>query len=579
MSDHTHLLARAPLFSALDPDTREALATTLETVLVHGGEALFREGDRGDALYLVAAGCLGVFTRDGRAFAEIPVGQVVGEMALLTDRPRSATVAAVRDSVVLRLGRAEFERLIEAHPRALLGLTQAVLARTGATHRDKRAPRTFALIPEDRGVNIRPFADHLATALRALRPLVEVIDARNDDQEPSFFEAIDAETDAVLYVAEAPDGPWASRCVRQADAVLVVARADGTGPVRWPGCLSRLTERVFQPRVELALLHPADDIPAGQTAPRLGASPFALHHHIRPGHREDISRLSRLLTHRAVGLVLAGGGARGFAHLGVVKAMREAGIPIDMVGGASMGAIVGAGVAMGWTEVELFERFHASFVKTNPLSDWRLPTVSVYAGDKVGRLLQVAFGERHIEDVPAPFYAMVADIDAARAIPERRGVLWQHLRTSASIPGLLPPRITDGSVLVDGGTLENFPVGPMLELSRGPVVGVDIDTTGGLGEDDVPAWQHWWARARGRREGPVLPRIVRILLRSAMAGSTARARLARDQVDLLFLPPVHDIDLLDWGSMERAMERGYRHASEHLERQRGTAQAAWWAAT
>jgi NTE family protein len=304
-----------------------------------------------------------------------------------------------------------------------------------------------------------------------------------------------------------------------------------------------------------------------------------MHHHLRPGHREDLSRLARLLAHRAVGLVLAGGGARGFAHIGVVKAMREAGIPIDLVGGSSMGAIVGAAVAMGWTHQEMMERFHASFVKTNPLSDWRLPTVSVYAGEKVGRLLQVAFGERFIEDMPSPFYAMVADIDAADAIPERKGLLWKHLLTSASIPGLLPPLIRRGAVLVDGGTLENFPVGPMAALDRGPLVGVDIDTTGGLGDDEVPAWQHWWARARGRREGPVLPRIVRILLRSAMAGSTARARLARDRVDLLFLPPVHDIDLLDWGAMERAMERGYRHASELLEQRRGTPEAAWFAAT
>jgi NTE family protein len=273
-------------------------------------------------------------------------------------------------------------------------------------------------------------------------------------------------------------------------------------------------------------------------------------------------------------VVLSGGGARGFAHIGVVRALREAGIPVDLVGGTSMGAIMGAGVAFGWDHAEMIERFRRAFVQTNPLSDFTLPLVSLVSGRKVGRLLRHEFGEVPIEDLPLPFFCVSSNLTSGRLAVHQHGSLWRWLRASLAIPGVLPPVFHGGEVFVDGGAMNNLPVDVMRELGRGPVVGVDVgsDRTFGAELDSVempPLWQ-WtsWLRGRKRR-----PNILQILWRAGMVNSAAATAGQRGQTDLLLQPPLAEIDLLDWKSFERAIDIGYRHACERLAQDHGLPRA------
>jgi NTE family protein len=263
--------------------------------------------------------------------------------------------------------------------------------------------------------------------------------------------------------------------------------------------------------------------------------------------------------------VLSGGGARGFAHLGVVRAMRECNIPVDLVGGTSMGAILGAGVALQWDDRELITRFRRAFVDSRPLSDVTLPLVSLVAGRKVGRLLRSVFGEMDISDLPLPYFCVSTNLTSGRVEVHERGPLWQWLRASVAIPGVLPPVFQHGEVFVDGGAMNNLPVDVMRERGRGPVVGVDVGsdpafTTDLEATDLPPVWKLMnWARGGGRR-----PNIFQILWRSGMVNSAAATAGQRARSDLVLRPPLESIDLLNWRAFDSAVEIGYRHAMREL---------------
>ena len=263
--------------------------------------------------------------------------------------------------------------------------------------------------------------------------------------------------------------------------------------------------------------------------------------------------------------MLSGGGARGFAHIGVVKALREANVPIDTVGGTSMGAILGAGVAMEWTHEQLVERFKRTFVDTNPLSDYTLPLVSLVSGRKVSGLLRREFGELQIEDLNLPFFCVSSNLSTGRIAVHRHGSLWRWLRASVAIPGVLPPIFHNGEVHVDGGAMNNLPVDVMREVGRGPIIGVDVGAdrafTADFDDVDVPAlWKVMsWFRSKKKRVN-----IFQILWRAGMVNTTASTMAHREQTDLLLQPQLENMDLLHWKGFERAIELGYRYTLERL---------------
>ncbi|MBM3644231.1 MAG: cyclic nucleotide-binding domain-containing protein [Alphaproteobacteria bacterium] len=579
-------LARAPLFGSLDHATRATLERAFTFRALQGGAALFRPGAASDAIYLVAAGCLGVFRHDSpqdepQLIAEVPPGDIVGEMSMLAGTPRTRAVAALRDSEVWRLAREDFDELARAHPEGLATLTRKVAVRTASIPPYKRRqPRTFALLPMGHDVPAARFAVSLSAALERRGGDTQMLGPESAERGPEWFSRCEAESAHVVYRADPGDTDWTRLCLRQADCLIVLRRADDPRPTSLPFPLeTEAAGEVFQRRRELVLLHDARDAAPGSTAALLADGAFGPHHHVRLDTAGDIDRLARLLTGTAVGVVMAGGGARGFAHIGAVKALRAAGVPIDLAGGTSMGAIVAAAAAARWTDAEMDERFRRSFVATNPLSDYTVPLVSLFGGRRVTRLLQATFGDLRIEDLPLAFFCVTANLTDSRSDLHDRGEVWRWLRASVSIPGVLAPHTEAGSVHVDGGVIDNFPVRAMRKLGRGLTIGIDIDTGGAMaaGADVQEPWSAWQFFRRlvwKRRETLPIPSIVRILLRSALVSSTARALEDRQAADLLVLPPVGGFDLLDWTSFDAVVEAGYRATMEALERNRDSPAAA-----
>ena len=576
-------LQHAPLFADLDTKSLMAVEHQLTLLVLPGGAPLFRQGEAADAVYLVASGCLGVFRHEDSEgeepilIAEITPGNIVGEMSLLSESERTRSVAALRDSEVWRLARADFDALTTLHHEVLPTLMRYVAARNAMPPgKRRRQPRTFAILPSGPDVPAARFAVLLAGALGRIGNQVQLLGAESLGQEPEWFARCEMESSFVLYRAEPTLTPWTELCLRQADCLVVVRSADSDLPTKIPFEIEMARAgAVFHRRRELVLLHEGHEPKPGATAPLLAGGLYGQHHHVRLDLHADIDRLARLLTGHAVGLVMAGGGARAFSHIGVVKAMRASGVPIDLIGGTSMGAIVAAGVAARWTDEELVIRFRRSFVDTNPLSDYTIPAISLFAGRRVARLLRTAFDEQDIEDLALPFFCVTANLTTSSADVHTVGRLWRWLRASVSIPGVLPPLNQAGEVHVDGGVIDNFPVRAMRRMGRGMTIGVDIDTGGALaaGADAMEPWSAWefFRRLLWKRDETLpIPSIVRILLRSALVASTERAQEDRAIADLLIVPPMNHIDLLDWTSFDTAVEVGYRTTMECLDKARAS---------
>jgi NTE family protein len=558
-----------PLLNALDDETLRAIESEVEWFAIPGGWELFHQGDPGDGLYIVKSGCLGVMIEgpDGQKVlaTQIHPGQIVGEMSLISGLPRSATVTAFRDTEVYRLKADSFMRLAEKNPDLLTRINK-MLVRRLQRMTSRQTPvdisRSFAIIPVSASVPAADFAQQLCGALDALGFRSHIFNETSAEQPTEWFDKVERDFDLALYVASGTLDDWTRQCFRQADRVLLLA--DPTAPPAMGPTFDGIMGRARAQPLETVFLQPETarlPLPVGDWLDQLGGQ---VHWQVRRGDREHMERLARLLTGRSVTLVLSGGGARGFSHIGAIKALREYGMPLDLVGGTSMGAIIGAGLAIEWSDDEILDRMRQCFVDTDPLSDLTFPAIALVKGRKVSRLLQAHFGDIEIQNLWRNYFCMTANLTTGNVLAHRRGLLWRALRASVAIPGILPPVVERGELLADGGVINNFPVDIAYLTRRGPIVGVDIGNDRPF--DAVPhdfdsksLFWHW------RNRHKKYPGIISLLMRAGTISGDMRAREARRHLSLFIEPEMPNIGLRDWQSFDDAVRAGYEATLRALE--------------
>ena len=260
--------------------------------------------------------------------------------------------------------------------------------------------------------------------------------------------------------------PWSEYCLRHADEVLFLA--DATAADR------QLLDRAMPDQAgigsmrhrTLVLVHPAQTAFPQGTSAWLASFPVDAHVHLREGSEADFNRLARTLFGTAIGLVFGGGGARGFAHLGVLKAMEEAGIPVDFVGGASIGAIMATFSAFDTSAAKAIEHARKAFAN-NPTGDLNIfPLISLIAGKRMRKAFDQGIRDltgfdANLEDTWKPFFCIASNYSRATEVVLRRGPLAKSVRASVAIPAALPPVVMDGDLMIDGGTFNNFPTDVM----------------------------------------------------------------------------------------------------------------------
>ncbi len=594
-------LRKVPVFAALSPAMLERIAAFAEEVGLARGEWLFREGDPPDGVYIVRLGHLEVLqgSQPPQVINTLTRGAVLGELALLNDSPRSASIRALRDTELLRVEKARFDSLLGSEPELALGLTHALATQLQASRAipPARRPRpvTIALAGAHAGADTMGLAEQLSCAMcswgttAVLYPSAQ--DTPSGETRASATDTLTVGTAASRAEATARYAPLVERCELEHDQVLLVC-GSGERPSAWEEfCLAR-ADRVLgvvdaaasrgshSPTVGdgasvaeapgardwEAALRGCDLVGYGIQAGSGGlanwidrlapASIFSISGGEDRNH--DIARMARRLSGNAIGVVLSGGGARAFAHLGVLDVLLDAGLCIDRVGGVSMGAFVGGLLAAGHDSAAIDACCYEEWVRRNPINDYTLPRHALVKGHKAEAMLYRVFGEARLEELARTFYCACVDLRGNRLVIDRHGPLAVAVGASISLPLIGPPMRRDESLLIDGSLLDNLPLAPMSESGEGPVLAIDIK--GGeerpLSTTGTPPVEPEAQPIHKKR----LPSLPETMARIALLSSANTEESARRHADLTIAVRVPGVGLLEFHQIDQAREAGRRAA-------------------
>lgn len=612
-------IADSQVLLELETETREALAASFQTKDLPAGQILFHEGEQGDALYLILSGRVRIeiavapseeFRHSTRVLAELGKGDLLGEMALLTGEPRSATAIAVRDTQLAELQRSAFDRIVAAHPQQMLGLVSRQLAgrlraQNAGRKAEGRPPVSIAVLTPAGSADptaAPEFARELVRQLSLFGPTLHLnstILAGIFGRDP--FGATQSSTPShsstsgqpsraaferrllswlgdqemtyrhVVYEADPDNSPWTSRCLRQADLVLAVIDADADQSL----CAQLLSQLVHAPATSvprtLVLLHSGN----GNTMPANTARTKRLlamdqHRHVRRNTPADVGRIAREINHQSVGLTLGGGFALGLAHIGVIDAMRHLDIPIDFVGGTSMGAIIGVACAQEFSHAQMLEVMDKGCAQALK-GDYTLPIVSLLTGKKVTLALGKYLSGLDIEDLWLPYFAISASLVQARMVVHRTGSALHSVLASCRAPGMFPPLGWNGDVLVDGGLVNNIPADVMREcVGGGTVFAADVSpkkefSAGSEFGMNVSGWRVAARNANPFRRAQRIGTIGDILMRMIRLGGVAHNREIQSRADLYFALPLERFSIRDFHLGEEMAQVGYEYALRTLQ--------------
>ena len=554
-----------------------------EWVALRRGEFLFRQGDKPDGAYVLVSGSLRVGVDDGeggeKAIARIRQGEILGEMALITEDNRSASISALRDCELFRLPVDLFAAVSEYYPRNVLNVYRTVTKRfrrsiSGKAFREKT--ENIAFLPASPKQDIGAFVSAFMKELE-FYDTVELLGSGSVDtrlghegisnsqaHEPANLRLVqwlnghELDIGHLLYQGDPEWSEWSQRCLRQADRIVVVMDPATEPDFLW------VQERLEATGMDwsLVLMHPADTERPSGTARLMDDAGAKEVFHVRKGKKHDMARLARILSGRAVGLVLGGGGARGFAHLGVLRALEELGINVDMIGSASIGSPIAGWLAQGKSAAECLEVARPAF---ESLIDVTLPKTALLAGKRISEMIKLQAAGADIEDFWIPFFCVSTNLTSSSVEVHRRGSAALAVRASVSIPGVLPPVPRDGDLLVDGGVLNNLPIDVMREINpSGLVLAIDVVLPHSfVAEEDyglaVSGWRQLMSRLVPGVSAQRTPGLANVIVQSMMVGSSQSREfmLKQDQADFYQNIHVHDVGILQFESLEQAQKIGY----------------------
>lgn len=596
-------LSSVELLFHLDKTTLSDLESRMEWLVIPGGEILLKQGDIGDSMFILVSGRLSwiVHSKNGEVLAEgeLGKGDIIGEMALLSGDKRSATVISLRTSQVVRISRDDFRKSFSNSPDALFQITGTIAHRLGE-ERHKRfqkanSVRTVSVFPlaVDRNssdqffrslrnglksfgktILVDPESFHKVRAKSSSKGAKVSQNYRISDLVHWFYE-LEKYYEKLIFKTELNQPGWRETCFRQSDRILILIDPDrspsldfATAQTLLPGEIQKeivfLIESKFEnwKRIE-SILQEFHGI---------------AHCIVRRDVPADFGRLSRKLTGNSIGVALAGGGAKGFAHLGLLKCFEENDIPVDMISGTSAGSIMGGLFAMGLDSSEILPLIRDFWLDRNILGDFTFPFVSLVRGKRYSNAIHEFFKDRNIETLPIPFYAIACNLTKAERKVFDKGLLWKAVRSSTSIPGIFPPFSENGELFVDGGLLDNLPGSILKEKGAGILISVDLGGGGQIDKDltyqnflgpqylgEAPSFLRIFFHHLSRQSlKSKYPGLAEIMMRSLMLSSKNTLNRTRDNSDLYIELPVGGYSTFDWDQFQKLYDIGYQTGKEKV---------------
>uniref|UniRef100_A0A8C0ZKB2 lysophospholipase n=1 Tax=Cyanistes caeruleus TaxID=156563 RepID=A0A8C0ZKB2_CYACU len=588
----------------------------LDWMEVEAGRAVYRQGDKSDCTYIVLNGRLRSVLRmdDGKKHltGEYGRGDLIGVVEALTHQPRATTVHAVRDSELAKLPEGALISIKRKFPQVFSLWTGHPLGLHSSSSKwDAGNPAsnlsTVAIMPVSKEVPLTAFTLELKHALSAVGPALlltsdnikqrlgsAALDSIHEYRLTSWLGQQEDIHRIVLYQADSTLTPWTQRCIRQADCILIVGLGDQEPTV---GELERMLENTaVRAQKQLVLLHKEDGPLPSRTVEWLNMRSWcSAHLHIHcprrvfskrslpklvemyervfqkvPDRHSDFSRLARVLTGNAIALVLGGGGARGCSQVGVIRALIEAGIPVDMIGGTSIGAFMSALYAeeRSYNQMRIKARQWAMVMNSvfKTILDLTYPITSMFSGAAFNNSINNIFKDKQIEDLWIPYFTITTDITASAMRVHRDGSLWRYVRASMSLSGYMPPLCDpkDGHLLMDGGYINNLPADVARSMGAKVVIAIDV---GSRDETDLTnygdclsGWWLLWKRWNPLAEKVKVLNMAEIQTRLAYVCCVRQLEMVKNSDYCEYIrPPIDRYGTLDFGKFDEICEVGYQH--------------------
>ena len=560
-----HDLLQLELFESLDYDDLRIWIDKITPLFFQAGEVVYRKGEHADSMYFVQHGRLGVYLKlpatEGSKLATLGRGESVGEMGMIREENRSANVVALRDSHLLLIDKPAFNDLCLQHPSVLRKLAALLAYRVENTSHGKKeiaqqaTTHCLQVISDDPG-RLDDILCKLDVAFTQAAITYRLITNKQQLEQISNFEE---DHQMIIIVGNPDDLQWSAVCLRQSDEVTVIA--DQESLPKYPRLLDLLNNQCDRLPIKLYLLHENGEQPMVADAFRQSRWASLHYYHIRSRNEQDWRRLVRVGTGSAVGVVLSGGGARGMGHVGAMVALKEMGVEFDMIGGTSMGAIVGGLVAQERSWTQMHEMFQHFFIDHNPLGDWTLPITSLAKGKRLSRYLNQAYGEQLIEDLWYPFFGVASGLNSAKAFAISSGKLWKALRASASLPGIVPPFEIDGEMMIDGGMLNNLPVDLMRERGANKIIAIDLQSSNcwNTGNTETLPSHSISDKLKQMFNLRNKPHLISVLMRATLLGGSCFSNESIADADYFVRLPLDKFSLLDWKSLYDITDIAYHY--------------------
>uniref|UniRef100_A0A8C3J9V8 lysophospholipase n=1 Tax=Calidris pygmaea TaxID=425635 RepID=A0A8C3J9V8_9CHAR len=610
----------------------------IDWMAVEAGRALYRQGDKSDCTYIALNGRLRSVIQKGSGkkelIGEYGRGDLIGVVEALTRQPRATTVHAVRDTELAKLPEGTLNNIKRRYPQVVTRLIHLLSQKILGNLQQLRGPfassglgmassseptnptsnlSTVAVLPVCDDVPTAAFTLELKHALNAIGPTLlltsDIIRARlgssalDSIQEYRLSGWLAQQEDIhriVLYQTDSTLTPWTVRCIRQADCILIVGLGDQEPAL---GELEQMLENTaVRALKQLVLLHREDGPSPSRTVEWLNMRSWCSGHlHIRCPRRvfsrrsptklremyekvfeknanrhSDFSRLARVLTGNTIALVLGGGGARGCSHIGVIKAMEESGIPIDLVGGTSIGAFIGALYAEERSAVRTKQRAREwakcmnSTFKT--VLDLTYPITSMFSGSAFNASINKVFEDKQIEDLWLPYFNVTTDITASAMRVHTDGSLWRYVRASASYTPYLPPLCDpkDSHWLVDGCYVNNVPADIARNMGAKTVIAIDVGSQDETDlcnyGDSLSGWWLLWKRLNPWAEKVKVPDMAEIQSRLAYVSCVRQLEVVKSSSYCEYIrPPIDRFKTMDFRKFDEIYDVGYQHGKVVFE--------------
>ena len=565
----------------LSPEFVETLYDASEYLILDPFQVLLREGDPADSVFFLLQGRLRVFVGEGDGVSEVghvERGEIFGEMAVLSDEPRSASISAIRHSELVKLSKVRFTTLLRDYPALNQFMNGLLVQRIKSQNerlrkRHKPLNRLLLAICPETGTLLDDLANDLSpestviTEQGALNHFVaQDVTAIKPARLNELLDRLEQDKDICHHVCSQEHEDWLEMVLPRADEIWMFLDSSKEPAQVRQSITSLVDSRAWETvKKVLVILHQGTG-PITGTAKWLEMFKPHQHFHIHVSEGNDRARLKRYLLGQSLGLVLGGGGARGFAHIGMMKAFDAAGLRFDWFGGTSIGAVMAAWLGQGLAPAEIVTAIRKFFVDINPLGDYTLPVISLSRSARLDRLLKEGIGLGDIEDMPLPFFCISSDLSVAEERLHQRGTLWKAVRASIAIPGVIAPVVDNNRFLIDGALLNNLPVDHMAALNSGPVVAIDVSDHEPLFADEphIPSFtEYLWRKIIGKT--PQVPTILETLSRSTTLAGSSRANANKLAADIYLKPDLTRFGSLDFKSAEAIIEAGYQAGLSALD--------------